>query len=123
MHIYISKCQSDSVHAGDYKIHALLHIGVWRGQLAFSYPLISRNKRGSRTRKRNLETREFILMIKISYVCPNPRDGLIKIPQKKSMRDYLAMKHLIGKIRLTSDMNEGEIFQEIRSVFYGPMAI
>ena len=50
------------------------------------------------------------------------KDGLVKIPRKKSMRDYLAMNHLIGKIRLNSDMSEGEIFQEIRSVFDGPMA-
>ena len=35
------------------------------------------------------------------------------------MRNYLAMNH---KIRLNSEMSEGEIFQEIRSVFDGPMA-
>ena len=50
------------------------------------------------------------------------KDGLVKIPRNKSMRDYVAMNHLIGKIRLNSDMSEGEIFQEIRSVFDGPMA-
>ena len=49
------------------------------------------------------------------------KDGLVRIPRKKSMRDYLAMNKLIGKIRLTSDMSEGAIFREIRSVFEGPM--
>ena len=36
-------------------------------------------------------------------------------------RDNLAKKGLIGKIRLVSSMKEGEIFNEIRSVFRGPM--
>ena len=49
------------------------------------------------------------------------KDGLVRIPRKKSMRDFLAMNKLIGKIRLTSDMSEGAIFREIRSVFEGPM--
>ena len=49
------------------------------------------------------------------------KDGLVRIPRKKSMRDYLAMNKLIGKIRPTSDMSEGAIFREIRSVFGGPM--
>ena len=50
------------------------------------------------------------------------KDGLVRIPRKKSLRDYLAMNKLVGKIRLTSDMSEGAIFREIRSVFEGPMA-
>ena len=41
-----------------------------------------------------------------------------KIPR---CRDYLARKGLIGKIHLTSDMSEKEIFREIRSVFKKPM--
>ena len=49
------------------------------------------------------------------------KDGLVRIPRQKSMRDYLAMNKLIGKIRLTSDMSEPAIFEEIRSVFEGPM--
>ena len=50
------------------------------------------------------------------------KDGLVRISRKKSLRDYLAMNKLVGKIRLTSDMNERAIFQEIRSVFENPMA-
>lgn len=50
------------------------------------------------------------------------KDGLVRIPRKKSRRDYLAMNKLIGKICLTSDMSEGAIFREIRSVFEAPMA-
>lgn len=45
----------------------------------------------------------------------------IKIPRGTVIRDYLASNGLIGKIRLTSDMNEKAIFDEIRSVFKGPM--
>ena len=50
------------------------------------------------------------------------KDGLVRIPRKKSLRDYLAMNKLVGKIRLTSDMNERAIFREILSVFESPMA-
>ena len=48
-------------------------------------------------------------------------DGLIKIPRKKSVRDYLASNRLIGKIRLHSEMGESAIMKEIRSVFREPM--
>ena len=51
------------------------------------------------------------------------KDGLVRIPRKKSMRDYLAMNKLIGKIRLSSDMSEGAIFREIRSVFRWPYGL
>lgn len=44
-------------------------------------------------------------------------DGLVKIPRKKSVRDYLASNRLIGKIRLHSEMSESAIMKEIRSVF------
>ena len=50
------------------------------------------------------------------------KDGIIRIPRKKSVHDFLAMNKLIGKIHLTSDMSEGAVFTEIRSVFEGPMA-
>ena len=49
------------------------------------------------------------------------QDGLIKIPRKISVRNHLAMNHLIGKIRLTSDMSERAIMREVRSVFDVPM--
>ena len=48
-------------------------------------------------------------------------DGLVKIPRKKSVRDYLASNRLIGKIRLNSAMSEEDIMKEIRSVFKEPM--
>ena len=44
--------------------------------------------------------------------------GTIKIPRG---RDFLARNGLIGKIRLSSNMSEKEIFQEICSVFSKPM--
>ena len=47
--------------------------------------------------------------------------GIIAIPKGSAARDNLAKKGLIGKIRLVSSMKEGEIFNEIRSVFRGPM--
>ena len=37
------------------------------------------------------------------------KDGLVRIPHRKSMRDFLTMNKLTGKIRLTSDMSEGAL--------------
>lgn len=45
------------------------------------------------------------------------KDGLVKIPRQSSVRDYLASNHLIGKIRLNSNMSEALIMNEVRSVF------
>lgn len=39
------------------------------------------------------------------------------IPRGSQSRQYLAKHGLLGKITLTSDMNEPEIFNEISSVF------
>ncbi len=47
--------------------------------------------------------------------------GLIKIPRKRKVRDFLATNCLIGKIRLTSTMSESDVMNEIRSVFEEPM--
>lgn len=47
--------------------------------------------------------------------------GIVKIPKKKSIRDYLVINKLIGNIRLRSDMTESELMSEIRSVFKVPM--
>ncbi len=47
--------------------------------------------------------------------------GLIKIPRKRRIRDFLATNCLIGKVRLTSAMSESEVMDEIRSVFEEPM--
>ncbi len=41
----------------------------------------------------------------------------MKIPRSPAIRDFLAKNNLIGKIRLTSAMNEDEILREICSVF------
>ena len=46
-------------------------------------------------------------------------DGRVTIPR---YREELASNGLIGKIRLYSSMTESEIFDEIRSVFRGPMS-
>ena len=49
------------------------------------------------------------------------RSGLISIPRQKEKQEFLARNKLIGKIQLTSAMSEGDIFEEIRSVFSIPM--
>ena len=46
---------------------------------------------------------------------------VIQIPRKKEMRHFLAVNKLVGKILLSSDMEEIEIFDEIQSVFHVPM--
>ena len=46
------------------------------------------------------------------------RSSNIPIPRS---RTQLAKNGLIGKIRLTSDMTQDDIFDEVRSVFRGPM--
>lgn len=47
---------------------------------------------------------------------------LIQIPRKRADRHFLAVNKLVGKIQLNSCMTESDIFDEIRSVFAGPMA-
>ena len=49
------------------------------------------------------------------------RGGVIPIPRRKTDRQFLIANKLIGKVQLTSDMDEYDIFQEIRSVFRTPM--
>ena len=73
----------------------------------------------SRTAKEKIFTydRDIICLLSFYKDC----DSTIKIPRKSSEREYLAQNGLIGKIRLSSDMSEREIFQEIRSVFNVPM--
>ena len=72
----------------------------------------------STSRKEKVYTydRDIICLPKYYY-----QNGTIKIPRKSSEREILATNGLIGKIRLSSEMNEGEIENEIRSVFNGPM--
>ncbi len=48
------------------------------------------------------------------------KEGLVKIPRRKGVREYLASNRLIGKVRLSSAMSEDEIMSEIRSVFSVP---
>ena len=36
---------------------------------------------------------------------------------EKSARDFLARNHLIGKIRLSSEMSEKSMMREVQSVF------
>lgn len=48
-------------------------------------------------------------------------DALIPIPRKREIRQFLAVNKLVGKIQLKSNMDEKEMFREIRSVFRGPM--
>ena len=58
------------------------------------------------------------------YIClPNDfsNTNIINIP-RNSQRESLSKDGLSGRIRLTSDMTEDEIFSEIRSVFRVPMA-
>ena len=58
-------------------------------------------------------------------ICCLPRsflrkDGTVAIPRSTEKRTYLCAHGLVGKIRLTSDMAEEEIMDEIRSVFKRP---
>lgn len=47
--------------------------------------------------------------------------SLIDIPRKKSIRQFLAINKLVGKIQIDSGMTQSEIFREVRSVFRTPM--
>ena len=47
--------------------------------------------------------------------------GVIPIPRRKNDRQFLIANKLIGKVQRTSDMDEHDIFQEMRSVFRTPM--
>ena len=49
--------------------------------------------------------------------CHTDRSGLVKIPQKKNVCDFLARNHLMGKICLSSERSEKSITREVRSVF------
>ncbi len=46
---------------------------------------------------------------------------IVEIPRKKHIRHFLAVNKLVGKIQLNSNMDESEIFNEVRSVFRVPM--
>ena len=59
-------------------------------------------------------------IILLPYAFKDER-GLIKIPRGQASRDSLAANGLIGKISLSFDMTEEEIFDEIRCVFSSPM--
>jgi len=60
--------------------------------------------------------RTIILLPQMSHT----HGGEIQIPRGPS-REKLGRQGLIGKIRLTTDMNEDEIYKEIWSVFSKPM--
>ena len=49
------------------------------------------------------------------------RGDVINIPRKKNVRHFLAANKLVGRIQLNSNMDELDIFKEIRSVFRVPM--
>ena len=49
------------------------------------------------------------------------RGDIIQIPCKKNIRHFLAVNKLVEKIQLQSNLDESEIFNEIRSVFRVPM--
>ena len=55
-------------------------------------------------------------------VCLTPRksDGVVSFP-RGGYRTYLAYCGLIGKLHMTSDMDEEDVAREIRSIFKGPM--
>lgn len=79
----------------------------------------SKKRRGKKTKPQRIYTYDRdIICLPRSYLS---KDGLVKIPRKKSVRDYLASNKLIGKIRLQSEMSEEDIMKEIRSVFRRPM--
>lgn len=45
-----------------------------------------------------------------------------KFHEKKDDQKFLVANKLIGKVRLRSDMEQDEIFDEIRSIFKSPMS-
>ena len=47
-------------------------------------------------------------------------NGTVKIPRSSESMEYVCRNGLKGKIRLTSDMTEEEIMEEIKSVFKRP---
>ena len=47
--------------------------------------------------------------------------SLIDIPRKKSIRHFLAINKLVGKIQINSSMKQSDLFREVRSVFRTPM--
>ena len=51
---------------------------------------------------------------------PRKSNGVISFPRGK-YRTYLANCGLIGKLHMTSDMDEEDVAREIRSIFKGPM--
>ena len=75
--------------------------------------------------KKKATSRQTLLTRSITYdrdiIClPRSYGKSANIPIPRS-RVQLAKNGLIGKIRLTSDMTQDDIFDEIRSVFRGPM--
>lgn len=63
------------------------------------------------------ERRLLIICLPKSYQI----NGSIKIPRGQKSREFLARNGLIGKISLSSNMNEEEIMTEISSVFAAKM--
>ena len=79
---------------------------------------LSRKKSGSKPVERIFTYDRDVICLPKSFLND---EGLVKIPRKQHVRDFLAANRLTGKIRLTSAMTEGEIMDEIRSVFEEPM--
>lgn len=90
-----------------------------RKQPKGTLPSMFLQKQETQTSKRVVYTfdRDIICLPKSYVQC----DGFIQIPRKKDDRKFLVANKLIGKVRLRSDMEQDEIFDEIRSVFKSPM--
>lgn len=78
-------------------------------------------KRNAITKRSNSKTKEKVFTYDRDIIClPKSYGRSSNIPIPRS-RTQLSKNGLIGKIRLTSDMTQEDIFDEIRSVFRGPM--
>lgn len=92
-----------------------------RAQGQVNLPSISLKRRSGNTKGKKPKTTLYdrdIVCLPFSYPSSG---GRYAIPRKES-RAFLASQGLIGKIRLSSDMDEDEILREIRSVFSVAMA-
>ena len=78
-------------------------------------------KRNAITKRSNSKTKEKVFTYDRDIIClPKSYGRSSNIPIPRS-HTQLSKNGLIGKIRLTSDMTQEDIFDEIRSVFRGPM--
>ena len=75
----------------------------------------------ARVNKKKTSGKDFVYDRDIACIPKRSGTSTIKIPRSKDVREMLGHNGLIGKIRLTLSMSEGQIMDEIKSVFRKPM--